>query len=104
MIHHVVKETNDYAVSPRMAKDVRGDTFRKRKLWTPLVASELLAFIGIVIYMGVVKLPPRDMYWDTRRALGVQAIKNCMARDRFSMISSALPPLRALRSERTEKG
>ena len=90
MIHHVVKETNDYAVSPRVAKDVRTTKNRHMKLWTPLVASELLAFIGIVIYMGVVKLPSRDMYWDTRRALGVQAIKNCMTRDRFSMIARCL--------------
>ena len=90
MIHHVVKETNDYAVSPRMAKDVRTTNNRHMKLWTPLVASELLAFIGIVIYMGVVKLPSRRMYWDTRRDLGVQAIKNCMTRDRFSMIARCL--------------
>ena len=92
MLQWIVKETNDYATSPRVAKDVRlgGDTNRKSKLWTPLVVNELLAFIGIVIYMGIVKLPSRRMYWEGRRSLGVSVIKKTMTRDRFGMIARVL--------------
>ena len=33
--------------------------------WRPITKEELLAFIGVIIAMGVVKLPSADDYWST---------------------------------------
>lgn len=54
---HIVSETNKYA------------EFKQKKMgkvdtsWYPVTVPEIEAFIGILIYMGIVKLPSVKMYF-----------------------------------------
>ena len=79
----VVEETNKYALLPHVPKTIKAR-------WTPITPAILMGFIGIVMYMGIVKLPARRMYWDLHRNIGVRAIQNCMTRDRFEDIARVL--------------
>jgi hypothetical protein len=56
--------------------------------WQPTDAYELLAFIGVHIYMGIDSLPERRMYWqaDTRHPTVAQVL----SRDRFESITRYL--------------
>ena len=76
-------ETNRYASNPKVPKSTQSR-------WQPVTPVILLAFIGIVMYMGVVKLPEREMYWERTRGLGVSEIQNCMTYRRFVDIARML--------------
>ena len=54
----LVTETNCYAQTNRSSKP-------KARAWTNVTVEELKAFIGLLIIMGVVKLPRLIMYWQT---------------------------------------
>lgn len=56
--------------------------------WTPTDSYELLAFIGLHIYMGIDSLPERRMYWeaDTRHT----TVASVLSRDRFESITRYL--------------
>lgn len=56
--------------------------------WTPTDSYELLAFIGMHIYMGIDSLPERRMYWeaDTRHT----TVASVLSRDRFEAITRYL--------------
>ena len=51
----LVTETNRYAKSNRSSKP-------KARAWTDITVEEMKAFIGLLIIMGVVKLPRLIMY------------------------------------------
>ncbi len=56
--------------------------------WQPTDSHELLAFIGVHIYMGIDSLPQRRMYWQTdTRHPTVAAV---LSRDRFESITRHL--------------
>jgi hypothetical protein len=56
--------------------------------WQPTDSYELLAFIGVHIYMGIDSLPQRRMYWqaDTRHP----TVAAVLSRDRFEAITRYL--------------
>lgn len=56
--------------------------------WAPTDTHELLAFIGVHIYMGIDSLPERRMYWqaDTHHA----AVAGVLSRDRFESLTRHL--------------
>lgn len=56
--------------------------------WPPTDTHELLAFIGVHIYMGIDSLPKRRMYWqaDTRHA----TVAEVLSRDRFESLTRYL--------------
>uniref|UniRef100_A0A3P9AJZ6 PiggyBac transposable element-derived protein domain-containing protein n=1 Tax=Esox lucius TaxID=8010 RepID=A0A3P9AJZ6_ESOLU len=59
---------------------------RKYK-WVPVTPPELFKFIGVVLYMAVLKLPTINDYWRQRNAFSVQFPGTVMVRDRYRMIS-----------------
>ena len=66
------------------------------KSWKMLEEKEFLAFLVIIIYMGVVKLPERAMYWQ-RDSFGQDSPENsCQqgALNRYSLIGTGLLCLR----------
>ena len=60
---------------------------KRRKVLSPTI-EELKVFHGIVIYMGIVQLPNRRMYWQAKTR--VDQIANKMAFNRFSEIASLI--------------
>lgn len=56
--------------------------------WAPTDSHELLAFIGVYVYMGIDSLPQRRMYWqaDTRHP----TVAAVLSRDRFESLTRFL--------------
>ena len=48
--------------------------------------KEILAFIGMRIYMSIVNLPNMKMYWSEDQLFGNFGIANVMRRDRFDKL------------------
>ena len=86
----MVRETNRYAdqfFARHRATLSAGSRFHRWK--GDVTPEEMQAFLGICMYMGMVKLPTYPMYWsnDTMLDLG---IKKVMSRDKFLLILSFL--------------
>ena len=72
--------TNRYAQTNRSSKP-------KARAWTDTAVAEMKAFIGLLIIMGVVKLPRLVMYWQTSNPLiTVCRITDVMFRTQFQQI------------------
>lgn len=68
IIDILVRETNRYA-DQKIAQKARpprilGQHSRFRN-WVPVTPDEMLAFIGIVLSMGIVKKPTFESYWES---------------------------------------
>lgn len=77
ILGNVVRETNRYA---RQAMAQRG---KDPNSWTEVSLDELKAFLGLLIAMGIHRVPSLRDYWSTDWVLGVPAFSKIMARDRF---------------------
>lgn len=66
----IVDETNRYAKG-------------KLSKWVDVSRDELYTFFGIVLIMGVHRLPRIDCYWSTHRLLGIAEVKERMTMSRF---------------------
>lgn len=87
MLDLVVRHTNKYAKQ-------RGAHIRERghsRIWKDLVKEELLAFLGILLWTGMAKMPSLEDYWSRYPDIlsGLQ-IAHYMSRDRFREIISCL--------------
>ena len=75
----LVTETNTYG-----ARIIPGD-------WVDTYVEEIEAFIGMLIVMGVAKLPSLEMYWSSSDVdLAPSLIRNVMPRDRFRQLLRCL--------------
>ena len=54
----LVRETNNYYNFM-----VRTDPNKHKQTWSPVTRDEMEAFVGIMILMGIIKLPRFRMYW-----------------------------------------
>lgn len=91
----IVTETNRYHDQQALAEPHK----HKRK-WSPITREEMEAFVGIIIHMGVVKLPRIKMYWSNNTLLHQKSVSEVMSQTRFIQIwryfhladnSSAIP-------------
>lgn len=78
IIKKIVDETNLYAEQ------------KNEKNWTPLTQEELQAFLGILIMMGINKLPTLELYWSSDPFFNNQEISSIMPVKRFKKIISNL--------------
>lgn len=78
IIKKIIDETNLYAEQ------------KKDKNWTLLTQDELQAFLGILIMMGINKLPALDLYWSSDPFFNNQEISSIMSAKRFKKILSNL--------------
>lgn len=77
----IVEESNRYA------HQQLGDRFES---FRAITRAEMKAFIGIIIIMGIVKLPQYAFFWSTDEFLGNPGIKKVMAKNRFEELSCYL--------------
>ena len=63
---------------------------KKRKQWVNTSTSEIWTFLGIVILMGIHRLPRIRDYWSTNTLLGVPRIQQQMSLKRFWEVWSNL--------------
>ena len=79
----MVKHTNDYARWIRAAEPAK-----HRGLWEDVTVVEMQCYIGLVIAMGIIKLPRIDYYWQrTYETLFTTGVARVMARNRFYAVS-----------------
>ena len=73
LVDVLVVETNRYALG-------------KGGNWTPVGRDDIWAFLGIVILMGIHRLPSMDNYWSSDPLLAVKHVARCMSQHRFMSI------------------
>ena len=75
---HLAEETNLYA---RQRQTVKPD-----RKWYPTTSSEMRAFVGVNILMGIDQKPELSHYWSTDDFLGNAGIRRVFPRDRFESL------------------
>ena len=54
--------------------------------WVPVDTADIRVFVGVLIIMGIQRLPQLHCYWSSDEALGNPAIKKAMSHNRFMKI------------------
>ncbi|KAH3797952.1 piggyBac transposable element-derived protein 4-like [Dreissena polymorpha] len=78
LVELLVEQTNLFA---RQKMEIKHD-----KSWRPVSVKEMMAWLGIRIYMSIVQLPQMAMYWSTDILYGNFSVRRIMTRDRFMKV------------------
>ena len=71
--------------------------------WVAVTEPEMKAFMGILVIMGIIRLPVTDLYWSIKfSCLRNTTISSVMARDRFEEILR-YPPFSGPKPEQCRK-
>ena len=81
----MVDETNLYATQHLGTLDDVGPRSRLHR-WTPIDISEMKRFIGLIGWMGLVKVPKLSDYWNTSELYSLELPKTTMSRNRFELL------------------
>lgn len=85
IIEEMVNQTNLYATQVLCdANDIKSDSRLHR--WVPTDKKEIIQFIGIVAYMGLVKMPSLEKYWSNDDLYKNCIIPRIMPRNRFQLL------------------
>ena len=68
------------AESNRYAQECKGELFTN---WQPITVEELLAYMGFMILMGIVKLPRMEDYWKKDTIFHYTPVASRILRERF---------------------
>ena len=71
LCEHIADQTNLYAKQQGADK------------WCETTCDEIWVFYGIIIHMGICRLPSIECYWSTDTLLGVEPIRQAMSLNRF---------------------
>ena len=71
----LVHETNRYA-----------EQTGSETSWIPTHANEMMAFLALILAMGINKLPQYSMYWSTCEVIRLSFYPSIMSRNRFTSI------------------
>ena len=77
----ITSETNRYYVQQQAAEPNKHKT-----KWTHVTKEEMKAFVGIIIFMGIVKLPRINLYWSNDVLLHQEPVSSLMSQTRFRQI------------------
>jgi hypothetical protein len=80
----MVRETNRYAQQYMESHAISRRSMFQR--WKPTTDTEMFKFFGIIIEMGLVRMPKLKYYWSSSQLYGSQIIRNTMSRERFELI------------------
>ncbi|XP_044754995.1 piggyBac transposable element-derived protein 4-like [Coccinella septempunctata] len=85
IVNEMVHQTNLYATQVLCDKENVSNYSRLHK-WFPTDQNEMLKFIGIVAYMGMVRMPSLEKYWSTDCLYKMACISKIMSRNRFQLL------------------
>lgn len=88
IIDMMVSETNRYAeqvIIAGIAEETIGPSSRLHK-WTPTDRGEMLKFLGLIGYMGLVKYPSYQHYWSSNYLYKNDVCSTAMSRNRFEIL------------------
>ncbi|XP_054278181.1 piggyBac transposable element-derived protein 4-like [Macrosteles quadrilineatus] len=85
IINVMVDQTNLYATQVVSCQE---DVAPHSRLhgWTPTDAIEIKRFLGLIGWMGLVKLPNLRDYWSKNKIYDLQIPRNTMSRNRFELL------------------
>lgn len=84
----IVKQTNKYGEEVYFSPSLTpGSRINK---WKELSVEELKIFVGLIFYMGTVKVNRMQDYWKTDEMFDFKFVRDKMARDRFLLILRCL--------------
>lgn len=81
--------TNSFAVKKMTGTDLATKSARIRQ-WTATSGPEIKRFFGLIIFMGVVKLPKISDYWSKDPVIGQNFPRTIMSRNRFELLLQML--------------
>lgn len=84
IFERIARETNIYA-QQLISKDTIKRVSRLKN-WTDTNKSEIKKMFGLIMYMGLVRLPKLSDYWSNDDMFGQQYAKNRMSRHRFELL------------------
>lgn len=84
IINKMVEETNKYAETYIQSATLKNAS--RAKKWIPTDYNEMCVFMGILITMGLVKLPSIYCYWSKKSCYRNDYICSLMSRDRFILM------------------
>ena len=85
----IVEETSRYAMQYLAANPLSFSAWAKA--WKSIDEEELTVFLGLIMLMGIVQKKGRyDLYWSKNKLIRTLFFNECMARNRFQIISSFL--------------
>ncbi len=68
------------------------------KSWTGTHKDKIWIFIGIILEMGIHRLPEYTDFWSTDQLLGTQAVKDTMSFNRFKSLRRYISILTTIRA------
>ncbi|KAJ8927354.1 hypothetical protein NQ314_020188 [Rhamnusium bicolor] len=82
----MVEQTNLYAMQVICSgEDI--PQFSRLHQWTPTTHEEMLKFLGLIGYMGLVRMPTIRHYWSRKRLFHSNGVvSNTMSRNRFEIL------------------
>lgn len=86
IIQDIVQETNRYATENALRGRKGVKEYRHSNNWSETTVTEMKAFIGCLIIMGIHKLPSLSCYWKSDPYLSVSAIQEVMTSKRFKKL------------------
>lgn len=89
IFQEIVECTNLFAIH-KIASKEEVSKFARLRRWTPTDLAEIKQFFGILLFMGLVKLPRLADYWSTDEVLGHPYTRTVMSRNRFELLLQML--------------
>jgi len=83
IIDQMVLETNKFYEHSEAQAPSSVSSRKHKQKWTPVTRDEMFKFLGILLIMGIVKLPEMRLYWSKDPMYDNERIKSSMARERF---------------------
>ncbi|XP_045778765.1 uncharacterized protein LOC123876503 [Maniola jurtina] len=84
LIEKMVVETNKYAAEYISSHDIKPKS--RVKKWVPTTFEEMEKFMGVLMVMGITKLPQVNLYWSKKKCYRNEYIANLISRDRFLLL------------------
>ncbi|XP_014482725.1 PREDICTED: piggyBac transposable element-derived protein 2-like, partial [Dinoponera quadriceps] len=83
IIDLMVLETNKYYEKCALQAHSSVTIRKHKQQWKPTTRDEMHIFIGILLIMGVVKVPEIRLYWSKDPMFSNERIKSAMSRERY---------------------
>lgn len=80
----IADETNLFATQSLLGNDIRPSL--RSHSWQPTDKDEMKRFFGLILFMGLVKLPAINYYWSTDDIMGQTFPRTVMNRNRFEIL------------------
>ncbi|XP_045454543.1 piggyBac transposable element-derived protein 4-like [Melitaea cinxia] len=85
IVEHIVEQTNLFATQNLLDNNDVGPQARAHS-WYPVTVDEMLKFLALIGWMGLVKLPAIKDYWRVHKLYGLPLARTVMPRNRFELI------------------